>query len=204
MTDDLVKRFPAAGFARGAIVRKYGDGPNMLVVRQLDRTTIVVVIEGDDGGNLRLREIPSDNLEQVSSDAATRDGEFDLRWKADLRAIHKWRDANPGNDLVMPDHCDLVIWLLERDAKAAARITALEAENARMKAIASPTTFTELDDGLDLSDEEDEKILCASTVFEIDGKSWAADTILGYEKAAEIFNTILAAKVRRAAAAMEG
>lgn len=39
---------------------------------------------------------------------------FELRWKADMRAITRWRDANPGNELVLPDHADLVVWLLEQ------------------------------------------------------------------------------------------
>ena len=39
---------------------------------------------------------------------------FDLRWKADMRAIKRWQEAHPGNDLVWPDHADLVVWLLEQ------------------------------------------------------------------------------------------
>lgn len=39
---------------------------------------------------------------------------FDLRWKADMRAIKRWQAANPGNDLVWPDHADLVVWLLDQ------------------------------------------------------------------------------------------
>jgi hypothetical protein len=37
---------------------------------------------------------------------------FNLRWKADMRAIRRWQKAHPGNDLVWPDHADLVVWLL--------------------------------------------------------------------------------------------
>lgn len=36
---------------------------------------------------------------------------FDSRWNADMRAIKRWQEANPGNDLVWPDHADLVLWL---------------------------------------------------------------------------------------------
>jgi hypothetical protein len=39
---------------------------------------------------------------------------FDLRWKADMRAIKRWQDAHPGNELVWPDHADLVVWLMEQ------------------------------------------------------------------------------------------
>lgn len=38
---------------------------------------------------------------------------FDLRWDADMRAIKLWQEAHPGNDLVWPDHVDLVVWLME-------------------------------------------------------------------------------------------
>jgi len=38
---------------------------------------------------------------------------FDLRWKADQRAIKRWQDAHPNNQLTWPDHADLVVWLLE-------------------------------------------------------------------------------------------
>lgn len=39
---------------------------------------------------------------------------FDLRWKADQRAIKQWQEAHPGNDLVWPDRCDMVVWLLDQ------------------------------------------------------------------------------------------
>lgn len=38
---------------------------------------------------------------------------FNLRWKADMRAIKRWQAAT-GRDLVWPDHADLVVWLLEQ------------------------------------------------------------------------------------------
>jgi len=38
---------------------------------------------------------------------------FDLRWKADQRAIKRWQAAHPGNDLTWPDHADMVVWLME-------------------------------------------------------------------------------------------
>jgi hypothetical protein len=38
---------------------------------------------------------------------------FDLRWKADMRAIALWREKT-GKELSWPDHADLVVWLLEQ------------------------------------------------------------------------------------------
>lgn len=124
---DIVKRLPTYGFARGAVVRKFGQGPNMLVVRQLEDTTCVIIIEGDEGGKVRMREVQTHDMELALADHGRQDHEFDLRWQADMRAIDRWRASNPGNELVMPDHVDLVCWLLDRDSEAAARIEALEA-----------------------------------------------------------------------------
>ena len=39
---------------------------------------------------------------------------FELRWKADMRAIKMWRKGHPERKLVMPDHADLVLWLLAK------------------------------------------------------------------------------------------
>lgn len=45
---------------------------------------------------------------------------FDLRWKADQRAIKRWQAAHPGNDLTWPDHADMVVWLLDQISTATA------------------------------------------------------------------------------------
>lgn len=37
---------------------------------------------------------------------------FELRFGADGRARDRWQAAHPGNDLVWPDHADLVVWLM--------------------------------------------------------------------------------------------
>lgn len=44
----------------------------------------------------------ADELQQV----------FDLQWEADMRAVKRWREAHPGNELVLPDRCNMVTWLL--------------------------------------------------------------------------------------------
>ena len=40
---------------------------------------------------------------------------FDLRWKADMRAVERWRAGHPERELRLPDHADMVVWLLERE-----------------------------------------------------------------------------------------
>lgn len=60
-----VTAIPTFGFARGAVVRSSPSGPNMLVVRGLGDRTAVIVIEGDTGGQVRLRDVPTAGLFEV-------------------------------------------------------------------------------------------------------------------------------------------
>lgn len=39
---------------------------------------------------------------------------FQLRWDADMRATRRWRKGHPKRELVLPDHADLCVWLLEQ------------------------------------------------------------------------------------------
>ena len=48
---------------------------------------------------------------------------FDIRWKADMRAIKRWQEAT-GRTLVWPDHADLCVWLLEQIDKLQAELLA--------------------------------------------------------------------------------
>lgn len=41
------------------------------------------------------------------------DSTFELRHKADIRAIKQWREGHPERELKMPDHADLVCWLID-------------------------------------------------------------------------------------------
>jgi hypothetical protein len=55
----------------------------------------------------------------VEEQLAEMKASFDLRWRADMRAIKAWQ-TQTGRTEVWPDHVDLVVWLLERcDAQAA-------------------------------------------------------------------------------------
>ena len=71
MTADM-HLIPSVGFARGAVLRPRGGGPNMLVVRGLEDRTVVVVCEGDEGGTLRLRDPMTASLELVLPAATPR------------------------------------------------------------------------------------------------------------------------------------
>ncbi len=65
----MISAIPSFGFARGAVVRPRGGGPNMLVVRGIGDRTAVVVCESDEGGTLRLRDLETSALELVLSAA---------------------------------------------------------------------------------------------------------------------------------------
>lgn len=54
-----------------------------------------------------------DELARLREELAERDASFNLRWKADMRAIKRWQEAT-GRTLVWPDHADLCVWLLEQ------------------------------------------------------------------------------------------
>ncbi len=70
---------------------------------------------------------------------------FDLRWKADIRAIKRWREANPGNDLVVPDHADLVVWLLERLDNGAQQTLQEQAKESLKEIAENCIHFSEID-----------------------------------------------------------
>lgn len=71
------------------------------------------------GGALALwADDPGDPIAAMIADVESAAKEelqatFDLRWAADMRAIKRWQEAHPGNELTWPDHADLVVWLLE-------------------------------------------------------------------------------------------
>jgi peptide subunit release factor 1 (eRF1) len=52
------------------------------------------------------------SLVQADCDALQRT--FNLQWDADQRAIKRWQEAHPGNDLVWPDRANMVVWLMEQ------------------------------------------------------------------------------------------
>ena len=49
------------------------------------------------------------------ADGAELQSGFNLRWKADMRAIKHWQEATGKHD-TFPDHADLCVWLLEQGA----------------------------------------------------------------------------------------
>lgn len=71
----------------------------------------------------RLCEVYRRRRAEARADDLT--ASFNLRRRADMRAIARWQAAT-GRDMEWPDHADLVVWLLERLEMAEGRVTELE------------------------------------------------------------------------------
>lgn len=57
---------------------------------------------------------------------------FELRHKADMRAIERWCAEHPGKELVMPDHADLVVWLIGRISELEQQLAQAQAACAQL------------------------------------------------------------------------
>ena len=64
-------------------------------------------------GTVSSRALLAD-LEEVRRERDELQFGFDLRWKADMRAIARWQEAHPERPNIWPDHADLCVWLLEQ------------------------------------------------------------------------------------------
>jgi hypothetical protein len=62
--------------------------------------------------------------QELRREVTDQQASFDLRWKADMRAIAAWQ-AKTGRLGIWPDHVDLVLWLLEQREAQNAQMTAL-------------------------------------------------------------------------------
>lgn len=63
----------------------------------------------------KLHNILREDRDKWQSEAEDLQAIFDLRHSADMRAIAQWRAESPvERDLIMPDHADLCVWLLDK------------------------------------------------------------------------------------------
>ncbi len=89
-----------------------------IVVEQGKMQYLLATIENGAPGDFCETELANAELmasaPKLKADLEDMQRTFDLRWKADMRAIKRWQAAHPGNELVWPDHADLVVWLLEQ------------------------------------------------------------------------------------------
>lgn len=82
-----------------------------------------------------LAEVEREQQEHATS--------FDIRWKADMRAIKRWQWAT-GRTTVWPDHADLCVWLMNQWDAAEVR-RAQEQERNESVAIVDGEEFAKLD-----------------------------------------------------------
>ena len=71
----------------------------------------------EDSGSVSSHCYDAMSRDELIQELVERDASFDLRWKADMRGIEKWRETT-NRELVWPDHGDLVSHLMERLAHA--------------------------------------------------------------------------------------
>lgn len=53
-------------------------------------------------------------VEEYGEEVRALDAEFDELWRMNMIAVRAWRAAHPGNDLVMPDMGEMLLWLCQR------------------------------------------------------------------------------------------
>jgi hypothetical protein len=108
---------------------------------------------------------------------------FDLRWKADMRAIERWRGARKDRELILPDHADLCVnaldWvetaesaLKDRDAEVERLKSAWqERENEALTLRAANAdfarSFSELQDELAAAQQDTARLDFAANVYDI-------------------------------------
>ena len=51
---------------------------------------------------------------------------FELQRRADIRAVELWRKMHPDKKLVMPDRCDMVVWLMDECDRLRAQTEAVQ------------------------------------------------------------------------------
>jgi head-tail adaptor len=52
-------------------------------------------------------------LKAAEQEQREHEASFNIRWKADMRAIKRWQQAHGQPDM-WPDHADLCVWLMEQ------------------------------------------------------------------------------------------
>lgn len=53
-------------------------------------------------------------IAELETEVEAHENRFDAFWSALQRGTDRWRAANPGNELVLPDMANLTTWLLDR------------------------------------------------------------------------------------------
>lgn len=108
------------GFENEVLPRQVVDEAILTYVEALPKAKPSTLVDeliraiGDPEAVARAREALDQAVAELGGEAAQLLETFKLRYDADMRSIKRWQEAHPGNDLVWPDHADLVVWLLEQ------------------------------------------------------------------------------------------
>jgi hypothetical protein len=54
----------------------------------------------------------ADTITRLTAEVAEYEATFDAAWEADMRGVQMWREAHPGNDMVLPDRANFTSWIL--------------------------------------------------------------------------------------------
>jgi hypothetical protein len=69
----------------------------------------------------------ADTITRLTAEVAEYEAAFDAQWNADMAGVQMWREAHPGNDMVLPDRANFTSWIL-------AEIVIQRAENKKLRA----------------------------------------------------------------------
>lgn len=115
----IIKNIGAA--SRGLNDRMPKDIREGFINRQeanIDALVRQAYLEGFDRGGESRKVYDEERFKDIVEDRDEMQQLFDLQWEADMRAVKRWREAHPGNDLVLPDRANMVVWLMEQYDKA--------------------------------------------------------------------------------------
>jgi FtsZ-binding cell division protein ZapB len=70
---------------------------------------------------MQVREI-----KHLTAEVAEYEAAFDAQWNADMAGVQMWREAHPGNDMVLPDRTNFTAWIL-------AEIVVQRADNEKLR-----------------------------------------------------------------------
>jgi hypothetical protein len=57
-------------------------------------------------------QLLTDQNTRLTAEVAEYEATFDAAWEADMAGVQMWREAHPGNDLVLPDRKRFTAWIL--------------------------------------------------------------------------------------------
>jgi hypothetical protein len=96
---------------------------------------------GVDGDGNPPNRRQSDTITRLTAEVAEYEATFDAAWEADMRGVRMWREAHPGNDMVLPDRASFTAWILAEIMRLRSMavvqeslIRRSEADNERLRA----------------------------------------------------------------------